>query len=96
MIFDYQLFLGFPLSDIYLSQLSQLSPELCSVFIKNHSDYLHQVEIEGKIYLGKYLGPFVDFSSLELIQNNIYSLLKRLIANYPYESYPLVLLAVKG
>ncbi len=93
MIFDYQLFFGFALFDTYLAGLAQISPELRSTFI--HPHYLHKLDHEGQGYLGKYLGSVVEFSTLELVQAHIYSLLRRLIADYPYEDHPLILLTVR-
>lgn len=93
-MFDYQLFLGFPLSPSFQSQLESVSAELKVSFIQNHSDYLQFLEHEGISYLGKFLGFQVELPSLELTKTNIYSLLRLLIPDYPYDQVPLCLLAV--
>lgn len=94
MIDDYQLFLGFLLTEPFLAQFNLVSSDLKSVFI--HPQYLQLIQLEGQTYLGKYLGARVEYPALELMQANIYSLLRRLIYDYPYEQFSLVLLAVKS
>lgn len=91
---DYQLFLGFPVTEAYQQQLNLISPEICSIFIQDHSDYLQPATLEGQTYLGKRLNVPVDISLLECIQDHIYSLLKRLIPAYSYKDSSLVLLTI--
>lgn len=91
---DYYLFLGFPLSETYEMRLNQIPFEVRSAFIQNGSDYLQFVTDNGKNYLGKALSTPVEFSSLEIIQDHLYSLLKRLISDYSYENSSLVLLTL--
>lgn len=94
-MFQYQLYLGLLAEDSLLQELRQLPPGFHDLFIQNQdSAYLQQIEFEGKIYLGKYLGTSIETSSLDSLQTNIYSLLKRLIPYYSYEQHPLLLLAV--
>ncbi len=94
-MFDYQLFLGLPLSTAYQQELGQLPASMRDIFIQTSvSPYLQQVENEGAIYLGKYLGSSVEASLLDALQAHVYSLLKKLIPHYPYEEHPLVLLAL--
>ncbi len=95
MMFDPLLFLGFPLSECYQQELTQLPAVEHALFIQNHSSpYLQQIESNGKFYLGKFLGPSIELSALEASQSHIYSLLKKLVPNFPYEQYPLLLLAL--
>lgn len=92
---DCQLFLGLPLTDSYRQELSQLPASVHDVFIQNSSSsYLQQVESEGIVYLGKFLGSSLDLATLDVLEVHIYSLLKRLISDYPYEQHPLLLLAI--
>jgi hypothetical protein len=90
-----QLFLGLPLSDSFLLQLRSLPDSLRELFIQVHSsEYLQEIEHEELGYLGKFLGPSISLSSLELIENNVISLLRKLVPNFPYEENPLLLFAV--
>jgi hypothetical protein len=94
-MFDYQLFLGLPLSDSYQKELKQLSAAIRDIFIQTHSSpYLQQIESEGMVYLGKYLGPSIELAALDSLQAHIYSLLKKLIPHYPYEQHSLLLFAL--
>lgn len=94
-MFDYQLFLGLPLSDSYQQELRQIPASTRDVFIQSQSSpYLQQVESEGTLYLGKYLGSSIEVASLDSLQAHIYSLLKRLVSHYSYEEHPLLLLVL--
>jgi hypothetical protein len=95
MPIEHQLFLGLPLSDSYLKELKKLPPYIQNLFIQPHSsDYLQRVESKGIVYLGKCLGSFIKLADIETLQIHIYSLLKRLISDYPYEQVPLLLLPI--
>lgn len=83
---DNQLFLGLAVTPTFQSHLEQVPEQLRSHFI--HPDYLQTVEHQGVKYLGKSLGSLIDFSSVELSQTHIQSLLRRL----NIDEAPLVLL----
>lgn len=94
-MFNTQLFFGLPLEDFYQHALDQLSLSERELFIQNqHSPYLQQIESEGILYLGKYLGSFIELTTLDSLQAHIYSLLNKLVPNYPYKQHPLLLLAI--
>ena len=91
---DHPLFLGLPLSESYLQKLNQLPLPLMEAFIQDQSsDYLQQIESDGVRYLGKYVDTPYEMAAFDSLQTHIYSLLKRLIPDYPYEQHPLLLLA---
>ncbi len=94
-MFDYQLFLGLPLSASYQEELHVLPDSVRNTFIQREvSPYLQVVEHEGVMYLGKFAGASVELAALDALQTHIYSLLKKLIPHYPYENHPLLLLAL--
>lgn len=94
-MFEYQLFLGFPLTEDYQRELSKLSPSFLDMFIQHPpSPYLQQIESEGIVYLGKSLGSSIELTSLDSQEAHIYSLLKKLVFHYPYPKHPLVLIAL--
>lgn len=94
-MFDTTLFLGFPLLELYLNELMRLPAVELALFIqKEPSPYLQQIENEGRGYLGKSIGSSVELGALEAFQSHIYSLLKKLVPIFPYEEYPLLLLAL--
>jgi hypothetical protein len=91
-MFDYQLFLGLPLSKEYQQELAALPSSLREVFIQNQDlSYLQKIEYEGIMYLGKYIGSSIEVASLEAIQAHIYSLVKRLIPHEEGETSLLLL-----
>lgn len=94
-MFNTALFLGFPLSAAYQKELEGVPSAERELFIQNQdSSYLQRVESEGAIYLGKFLGSSIEMSALDSYHSHIYSLLKKLVPDFPYKQQPLVLLAI--
>lgn len=94
-MFDYQLFLGLPLSKEDLQGIGALPSSLREIFIQNQDlSYLQQIEYESITYLGKYIGSSVEVASLESIQAHIYSLVRRLIPYHEKRDSSLLLLAL--
>lgn len=94
MSLDYQLFLGFPIDAAYQALLDKIPDQIRHQFIQNNPDYLQQIYYNQCPYIGKSLGTIIEFPKIELIEANIYSLLRRLVEHYPYEKNPLILLAI--
>lgn len=94
-MFDYQLFLAFPSTLSYQAALAQVAKPVRSLFIQNvDGEYLQEIIHEGQVYLGKQMGSCVDLAKLESMQMHIYSLLKRLVADFNYKEHPLIVLAI--
>lgn len=95
MSFDTQLFIGFPLTFEYEERLEKVPRELLSLFIQESPDYLRRFSNEKDVFLGKQISGVTSVDSIELIQQNIYSLLRRLIPDYPYELHPLIIMTIQ-
>lgn len=94
---DQRLFLGLPLSHSYLQELKKIPLPVRETFIQEQpSDYLQQIEQEGVFYLGKSIDSPYDMASIDSLQTHIYSLLKKLISDYPYDQHPLLLLPLEN
>jgi hypothetical protein len=93
-MYDYQLFLGLCLDSAYLEKFKTVSPAVRSAFVQEHPHYLQLIDYQHKIYLGKRLESMITFSSLDYLESHIYSILRRLVADYPYQSHSLTLLAI--
>lgn len=94
---DQRLFLGLPISDTYLQELKELPLPVRETFIQEQpSDYLQQIEREGVFYLGKSIGSPYDMASIDSLETHIYSLLRKLIPDYPYDQHPLLLLPLEN
>lgn len=91
-MFDSELFLGFPLHSLYEAKLEEIPHSLRIFFIQDHPDYLQQVTHDGISYLGKQLEKTIDLRTLDALEVHIFSLLKRLVPEYPYENTPLTFL----
>ena len=87
------LFLGFPVDRAYARSMEAVDPTLLELFFHNSNDcdYLSEVTNDGVRYLGKYAGENNRVADIALLQNNIYSILKKLIPDYTYETVPLIL-----
>lgn len=92
-VLDVDLFLGFPLTEEFQKSLALLPQAESSLFLKGGQG-LESVTFEGSGYLGKRCGHLVDIHSLELLENNIFSLLFKLFPSFPFKDKPLFLLAL--
>ena len=94
-MFDHHLFFGLPLFEPYLHRLNELPAPFRDAFIQDQStDYLQQIENEGIVYVGKCINPPLELASLDSLEIHIYSILKKLIPDYPFEQHPLIVLAI--
>lgn len=89
-----ELFLGFPVDGLFAGQLEKTNPHLVREFINETGEYLLEIQHHQMRYIGKKAGFIIELPKLELLQKNIYSLLKRLVPNFPYEETPLYLLSL--
>lgn len=90
-----ELFIGFPVTFECASALDQVAPEMRQLFIQHESgEYLQEVVYGETRYLAKSVGETADVAALPLLERNIYSLLHRLIPDYPFEATPLVLFSL--
>lgn len=89
-----RLFLGYPLNEICSQKLAIADFAVKSTFIRPEEPYLQELEFEGTQYIGKYAGESTDLESLELLEANIYSLIKKLLVDYPCDKTSLVLLTI--
>lgn len=89
-----KLFLGFLVDQDFSLALSQHSQEYLSLFINEEGPYLQSKALADKSYLGKIVNNESPLSELDLIETNIYSILKKLVPNYPYQESSLVLFAI--
>jgi hypothetical protein len=94
-MFFAKLFVGIPIQDSFAEQFSKSNPQLIDIFIKrNNPEYLQEVEQNGIVYLGKSIQTACDIVSLDLIQANILSLLKKIVPDYSYSDVRLVLFPI--
>lgn len=84
-----QLFLGFPINALFAEKLATIPSQILKLSICD----LQEIEDKGTKYLGKYVENCIELSTLQLLEANIYSLLKRIHPEYPYATTPLVILA---
>lgn len=86
------LFLGYPIEDDFAEVLESVDPQVSALFItQESSEYLQEIIHNDRRYLGKFTGEAVGSQELILLESNIYSLLKKIVPNYPYDRVPLVL-----
>ncbi len=88
---DVELFLGYPLSEELIEKLFRVKQELRALFIQDHPDYLQETYFQGQRFLGKKVGSIADLDALFLLQENILSLLKKIIPDHPYQNDALIL-----
>lgn len=91
---ELDLFLGFPVDRNFQERLQEIKPELLSLFIGPDPAYLQELSSEEGYFLGKKIGKEIDLENLRLAEENIYSLLKRLLPDYPVKDVSLILFPV--
>lgn len=89
-----RLFLGFPIDSAIASNLAKINPEIVSLFIKQEGGYLTEITYLNQLYLGKYVEGTTNLPQLELLETHIYSVLKKIIPDYPHLEISLALLPV--
>lgn len=90
-MYSAKLFLGLPVNNELAAHLAKIDPKILSFFIQKEENYLQEVFFQKKHFLGKSVDKAVDLSSLEMLELNIYSLLKKLVPHYPFENTSLLL-----
>lgn len=93
-MFERKLFLGCQIDSCYEKYLSKANPQLISLFIQPKGEFLNEAIYQDQRYLGRFISSPSDLSDIELLQPHIYSLLKRLVPDYSYETMPLWLFPV--
>lgn len=93
--FQSELFLGFSVDPTFENELNSLDNQIKSLYIQENSDaYLTKYALNDKQFLGKYIGTSSNLPHLELASTNIYSLLKKIVPNYPYDQSELFVIPV--
>ena len=91
---DLELFVGFPIQDSLQERLKKIPPNVFSLLVGDNPDYLKEwVGAEGH-FIGKKVGKEIDLETLKLVEANIYSLLTRLMPDYPLKDTPLILFSI--
>lgn len=93
-MFERKLFLGFHVDSRYQAALLLANKQLLTYFISPNSQYLQEYFHQNQRYIGKFLASPTETGQLELVNSNIYSLLDRLVPDYPYAESPLWLFPV--
>lgn len=84
-----QLYLCFPLNSIYSNELLKLSESIKNLYIPEHLQYVSHKE---ERYLGKKLSFPISLTDLKQMELHLLSILTKLVENFPYEKYPLVII----
>jgi hypothetical protein len=92
---DQLLFCGVKLTPRLKAGLAQAPQTLKDQFIGNPSGDLLVVSYLQEDYLGKPVGAKSDYTSLELVESHIHSVLKKLMPDFDYRQHPAVLLTVE-
>lgn len=85
------LFLGFPVTEELAAQIDSLPAKQRDLYIQPSGEYLTEVSIETGHFFGKPCGKLARREDLILLEENIYSLLEKILPNYPFRETPLTL-----
>lgn len=92
---EVQLFLGFPVDKIFSQELEKINPVIAKQFIQRGENYLQEITHDGMPFLGKYAGKMATPLQLELLEANIYSLLRKIVPDFSYQEVPLYLFSIE-
>jgi len=90
------LFFGLPFESEPGIQIDALEETLKKLYINDEEGHLIELTIDKERYLGKKVGNIIDLPHLALLESNIYTLLKKLLPDYPIEDYPLYLVTINN
>jgi len=92
MSYKEAMFLGFLVTPAFADQLEAVPRALRDNLIgKERSSYLSETIYKGDHYIGKDLSGVFTTASLDLSAAHIYSVLKKVVPNFPYECHSLFL-----
>jgi len=94
-MFDLKLFLGFAPDEAFQIELQRANPYFISLFI-GKAEYLQEISVQGKYYLGKHLSSFPTLDQLEVLEKHLLSLLSKLTPHYLFLKNPPVLITING
>lgn len=78
-MFSANLFLGLELTSSFEEAFDVADPQLIKAFVREDDEvYLRKVLYKGRHYLGKFVGVQTDLDALELLEDNIQSLLAKI------------------
>ena len=95
-MFESRLFLGYPIRGPFQKEYQNLNQEILDIFIQPNSVYLEKIQFNGTTYLGKYVPVISNLQSLELLEANVYILLKKLHPSFPFQDTPLTLFPISS
>ena len=88
-----ELFLGYPLTESLKEKIEKIDSRLYSMFINDSGPYLKLIDQEDQLFLGKQVGTFTDMPKMKLFEANIYSILAKIIPDFPFKNESLLLFA---
>lgn len=91
-----ELFVGFPVDSLFAKELDKTNPNVVSTFIQEAGDYLHDYTHNDIRYLGKHAGKNLTLIQLDMLEINIYSLLRKIVPEFPYDETPLYLFPIEA
>ena len=94
MIFSTQIFVGVPVSSGINEFLNSVDPLLKDLLIQSNDTYLREIEYQDQKYLGKFAGTVSSIQSVELLKDNVLSLLKKLFITLPLEEKDVFIVAL--
>lgn len=75
-------------------EVLKIDASVYKIFISKKSEYLQEIEHEGVCYIGKFLGGILTDESLILVQENLKSILKKVLPDFSINSDSLILFPI--
>ncbi|NGX57783.1 MAG: hypothetical protein K940chlam3_00678 [Chlamydiae bacterium] len=88
------LFLGYPVSQELAALIDSIPADRRDLYIQSTGEYLTEIQIDNHRYLGKSCGNLSELENLTLLEENIYTLLEKVVPDFPYTETPLTLFPI--
>jgi hypothetical protein len=90
-MFDIRLFLGFEVDDTFEASLSEVNPHLIKCFFNDKTgEYLCEINHQNKRFIGKHLDTLIEVKQLSLLENNIQSIISKVVPQYDQSSLKII------
>lgn len=93
-MFEKEIFIGFPVDSLFEKELAKANQNVVAAFIQESNDYLQECLYENQRYIGKKAGANLSIAQIQLLEKNVYSLLRKIVPDFPYEETSLYLFPV--
>lgn len=88
---DVHVFIGMPLEGLFLATYEAVPAQKRALFVGKDETSLREIQYQDKKYVGRFVPAMSSITDLEMIEQNVFSVLKRLTPEFHFDETPLIL-----